>query len=102
MACATLKRSLDWDPMLGQPAKRRRCIPFCTSPSHKDRPGGSSPSSSGCTTPKAKSVFPDVISQKMTPGKYVLCVFERMWMVYLGPLGFMFTSGNLISELLFC
>ncbi|XP_022913558.1 akirin [Onthophagus taurus] len=66
MACATLKRSLDWEPVLGtRPAKRRRCIPFCASPSHKQSTSQtSSPSSS--TTP-SKSIFPDVVSKKFTP-----------------------------------
>ncbi|KAF2893530.1 hypothetical protein ILUMI_12641 [Ignelater luminosus] len=70
MACATLKRSLDWEPVLGtRPAKRRRCIPFCASPSnYKDRAGPSSNSSAFNSTPsKAVSVFPDVVSQKLTP-----------------------------------
>lgn len=35
MACATLKRTLDFDPVHnhGRPSKRRRCIPMCMSPS---------------------------------------------------------------------
>lgn len=28
MACATLKRSLDWDAINPRPAKRRRCNPY--------------------------------------------------------------------------
>lgn len=40
MACATLKRSLDWDAINQRPTKRRRCNPFGSS-------GGASPSSSG-------------------------------------------------------
>lgn len=70
MACATLKRSLEWEPAnLGRPSKRRRCVPFCTSPTHKD-PSGSNCQMSPCsssTSPKPRSVFPDVISQKLTP-----------------------------------
>lgn len=34
MACATLKRSLDFDPVHGRPSKRQRCIPMCISPSN--------------------------------------------------------------------
>ncbi|XP_019867519.1 akirin isoform X2 [Aethina tumida] len=69
MACATLKRSLDWEPVLGgRPAKRRRCIPFCGSPSQRDRPSpSSSPSSMEPSSPKQTSVFPDIISKKFTP-----------------------------------
>jgi hypothetical protein len=33
MACATLKRSLDFDPVHnGRQTKRRRCSPLCVSP----------------------------------------------------------------------
>ncbi|XP_071455650.1 akirin-2 [Hetaerina americana] len=33
MACATLKRTLDFDPVHnGRPSKRRRCVPMCVSP----------------------------------------------------------------------
>lgn len=34
MACATLKRTLDFDPVHnhGRPSKRRRCAPMCVSP----------------------------------------------------------------------
>ncbi|CAH1183101.1 unnamed protein product [Phaedon cochleariae] len=70
MACATLKRSLDWEPVLGgRPAKRRRCVPFCSSPTHGGlgSPGPSTSSSpSGSTSPKS-SVFPDVLNKKLTP-----------------------------------
>ncbi|KAK9890545.1 hypothetical protein WA026_010621 [Henosepilachna vigintioctopunctata] len=63
MACATLKRSLDldWEPVS---SKRRRCAPFCTSPSHTSTPCSSSATTS---SPKSNSVFPDVNGKKMTP-----------------------------------
>jgi hypothetical protein len=69
MACATLKRSLDWEPVLGgRPAKRRRCIPFCESPTHRDRASPpASPATSVASSSKPKSAFPDVVSQKLTP-----------------------------------
>ncbi|KAI4464955.1 hypothetical protein MML48_3g00007045 [Holotrichia oblita] len=69
MACATLKRSLDWEPVLGgRPAKRRRCIPFCASPSHhKDRQSPSQTNSPSTSTTPTRSVFPDVVSKKLTP-----------------------------------
>jgi hypothetical protein len=72
MACATLKRSLDWEPVLGgRPAKRRRCIPFCESPTHRDRASPpASPATSVASSSKPKSAFPDVVSQKLTPGKW--------------------------------
>lgn len=36
MACATLKRSLEIDPMCGRPSKRRRCNPMATCAPAKD------------------------------------------------------------------
>lgn len=68
MACATLKRSLDWEPVLGgRPAKRRRCVPFCSSPTQSGLGSpGPSTSPTGSSSPKS-SVFPDV--KKFTPGK---------------------------------
>jgi len=71
MACATLKRTLDWDSVLGggRPAKRRRCAPFCTSPTQRDKHGerssGSPSGSPMCSS--QKSVFPDVLNNKLTP-----------------------------------
>ncbi|KAL1497125.1 hypothetical protein ABEB36_008135 [Hypothenemus hampei] len=76
MACATLKRTLDWDSVLGggrPPAKRRRCAPFCTSPTQRERYGErssysppDSPTSNPISTSQS-SVFPDVLSKKLTP-----------------------------------
>jgi len=71
MACATLKRTLDWDSVLGggRPAKRRRCAPLCTSPTQRDKYGErstGSPSSSPVYSPQ-KSAFPDILSKKLTP-----------------------------------
>ncbi|XP_065163185.1 akirin [Atheta coriaria] len=65
MACATLKRSLDWEPVLGaRPAKRRRCIPFCGTPSpSKERVGTPTAGTSGASG----SAFPDVVGRKLTP-----------------------------------
>lgn len=59
MACATLKRTLDFDPVHnhGRPSKRRRCTPMCVSPS--------SPSS------LHQSPFGEVCP-KLTPGKIAL------------------------------
>lgn len=71
MACATLKRTLDWDSVLGggRPAKRRRCAPFCSSPNqrekHGERASSSASNSPMCSSPK--SVFPDVLNNKLTP-----------------------------------
>lgn len=60
MACATLKRSLDFDPvhMHGRPPKRQRCIPMSISPS------SSPPASRNDGSP---SPFSE-LCPKMTPG----------------------------------
>lgn len=77
MACATLKRTFDWDSVLGggRPAKRRRCAPFCTSPTQKDKYGDRSPPGSPSAGPVCSSsqtgqpsLFPDVLTTKFTPG----------------------------------
>jgi hypothetical protein len=56
MACATLKRTLDFDPVHnhGRPSKRRRCVPMCMSP---NAPPTKYPSPFGEVCPK------------LTPGK---------------------------------
>lgn len=61
-----MKRSLDWEPVLGgRPAKRRRCVPFCSSPTQSGLGSpGPSTSPTGSSSPKS-SVFPDV--KKFTP-----------------------------------
>lgn len=62
MACATLKRSLEFDPVHshGRPSKRRRCVPMCVSP------GTSSQANS---RPQNPSPFGE-ITHKLTPGNY--------------------------------
>lgn len=76
MACATLKRSLDWEALNQRPAKRRRCIPFGTT---------ASPSASqqaGCSRTPVPEPTPSVFAEsssnypKLTPG---LCfiIFEH-------------------------
>ncbi|XP_060518284.1 akirin [Cylas formicarius] len=68
MACATLKRTLDWDPVLGgRPSKRRRCAPFCTSPTQREKVSPTPSSSPVVASPSTSSVFPDVINKKLTP-----------------------------------
>uniref|UniRef100_A0A336LX12 CSON004385 protein n=1 Tax=Culicoides sonorensis TaxID=179676 RepID=A0A336LX12_CULSO len=64
MACATLKRSLDWESLNQKPAKRH---PF-------DKPGTSSPSSSNSTNnalliEPTPSPFLDATQPKLTPEK---------------------------------
>lgn len=65
MACATLKRTLDFDPVHnhGRPSKRRRCTPMCVSPS--------SPSS------LHQSPFGEVCP-KLTPEKMAASIREEI------------------------
>uniref|UniRef100_A0A1B6DP15 Akirin n=1 Tax=Clastoptera arizonana TaxID=38151 RepID=A0A1B6DP15_9HEMI len=69
MACATLKRSLDFDPVHshGRPSKRQRCVPMCVSPS-------SSPPTTRNDNP---SPFSDICS-KLTPEIMAAEIREEM------------------------
>ncbi|XP_014288729.1 akirin-2 isoform X2 [Halyomorpha halys] len=74
MACATLKRSLDFDPvhMHGRPPKRQRCIPMSISPSSSPpatrNEGNPSPFSELCP--------------KMTPEMMAACIREEIRRLY--------------------
>lgn len=70
MACATLKRSLEFDPVHshGRPSKRRRCVPMCVSP------GSSSQSIAKSQNP---SPFGE-ITQKLTPEKMAANIREEI------------------------
>lgn len=65
MACATLKRSLDFDPVHnhGRPSKRQRCIPMCISPS-------SSPptTTNDCSPSPFANVCPKMTPEMMAAG----------------------------------
>lgn len=71
MACATLKRSLEFDPVHshGRPSKRRRCLPMCVSPG----------SSSTQSTPRQQtpSLFGEV-EHKLTPEKMAANIREEI------------------------
>ncbi|XP_012286573.1 akirin-2 [Orussus abietinus] len=71
MACATLKRSLEFDPVHshGRPSKRRRCVPMCASP-------GASPSQSAAR-PQNPSPFGEV-AHKLTPEKMAANIREEI------------------------
>lgn len=51
MACATLKRSLDWDSINPRPAKRRRCNPY-------GQRGNGSGCTGSCNASAASSIPP--------------------------------------------
>ncbi|XP_043270023.1 akirin-2 isoform X2 [Venturia canescens] len=71
MACATLKRSLEFDPVHshGRPSKRRRCVPMCVSPG----------ASAQNTTPRQQnpSSFGEV-AHKLTPEKMAANIREEI------------------------
>lgn len=63
MACATLKRSLDWESINQRPTKRRRCLPF-------NNPTSPSTSSTAKIMEPTPSPFAEVstLTPKLTPG----------------------------------
>jgi hypothetical protein len=74
MACATLKRSLDWEALNQRPAKRRRCLPFGT-------PQSPSTSSSRITTSEpSPSPFAEAsaFTPKLTPEKMAENIREEI------------------------
>ncbi|XP_053672431.1 akirin [Anopheles nili] len=93
MACATLKRSLDWESLNQRPTKRRRCHPF-GSPSHSQSPSASassSPSAASATSAAAAaaaasmrvmepkpSPFAEATCSKLTPEKMAQNITEEI------------------------
>ncbi|XP_034934781.1 akirin-2 [Chelonus insularis] len=70
MACATLKRSLEFDPVHshGRPSKRRRCVPVCVSPG-----------SSTQRIPKQQNPSPfGEVAHKLTPEKMAANIREEI------------------------
>lgn len=75
MACATLKRSLDWEALNQRPTKRRRCSPFTSTT------GSPSTNQPGCSriTEQAPSVFVENPSYpKLTPEKMAQNIREEI------------------------
>ena len=64
MACATLKRSLDWESINQRPNKRRRCSPFASAAAPQIQPGASK-----LSVEPTPSAFNDATFTKLTPGK---------------------------------
>lgn len=69
MACATLKRSLDWESINQRPTKRRRCIPFTTASGTAQNANAQAANNTKVTCEPAPSVFADASLTKLTPGK---------------------------------
>lgn len=94
MACATLKRSLDWESINQRPTKRRRCHPF-GSPAGAGGGSGSGGSSSSSTSSSAlspassaaaaravmepkPSPFAEAVCPKLTPEKMAQNITEEI------------------------
>lgn len=70
MACATLKRSLDWESINQRPSKRRRCSPFSTATTAAANAQAQiQAGSSKLTVEPTPSAFIDASCAKLTPGK---------------------------------
>ncbi|PZC79725.1 akirin [Helicoverpa armigera] len=67
MACATLKRNLDWESMAQMPAKRRRCSPFAASSSSSPgiKVSESRPSSFGESVIAPVKLTPERMAQEI-------------------------------------
>lgn len=72
MACATLKRSLDWESINQRPTKRRRCNPFTTA-SGTAQNSNAQAANTKISEP-TQSAFADATLTKLTPGKQ-FCYF---------------------------
>lgn len=66
MACATLKRSLDWESLNQRPTKRRRCNPFTTTSGTAQN--SNAQTTSAKVTEPTQSAFADATLTKLTPG----------------------------------
>lgn len=65
MACATLKRSLDWEALNQRPTKRRRCLPFGTNPSSPTSSSKVAESSTVSPFLEASALAPKLTPEKM-------------------------------------
>lgn len=93
MACATLKRALDWESLNQRPTKRRRCNPFGQSGNNSPSRNGNSnnsdaaSSSGSSTTPSNRfardsnepSPFSESALSKMSPGEYFLQYISQLF-----------------------
>ncbi|KAL1451052.1 hypothetical protein WDU94_003346 [Cyamophila willieti] len=82
MACATLKRPLEFDPLHSPaPTKRPRCMPMCISPSNSPPRNLSSPprpSTSSGTVSNPNTPFVSSCVAKLTPDIIANGIFEEM------------------------
>lgn len=73
MACATLKRSLDWEAINQRPTKRRRCNPYGQHGS--TAPGGSGTNNGTTSTPQSPS---GRLMQEPQPSPFAEATLARM------------------------
>lgn len=93
MACATLKRSLDWESLNKRPTKRRRCHPFGSPAGGSSSSAGSSISNALNSSPSSSSAvanarsavmepkpspFADAVCPKLTPEKMAQNITEEI------------------------
>lgn len=87
MACATLKRSLDWESLNQRPTKRRRCHPFGSpstsnaqnSPSSSTSVAAAASSNSAMRVMEPKpSPFAEAVCPKLTPEKMAQNITEEI------------------------
>lgn len=82
MACATLKRSLDWESLNQRPTKRRRCHPFGSPSSSNAQNSPSSSSSSSSIAMRVMepkpSPFAEAVCPKLTPEKMAQNITEEI------------------------
>lgn len=80
MACATLKRSLDWESLNQRPTKRRRCHPFGSpsTSSAQNSPSSSSSNSAMRVMEPKPSPFAEAVCPKLTPEKMAQNITEEI------------------------
>lgn len=83
MACATLKRSLDFEPPMCRPTKRQRCTPMSISPSssppNSSRSEYVSPHFGGDVVPKITAGKENFLSRKRQLNRLWLLLLLLLW-----------------------
>lgn len=88
MACATLKRHIDWEPVLGvRPNKRRRCNPLGSERSPSARIYRTSrptlATTDNLSPVSSPSPFSNVVCPNITPGKYIALHYMLYYWFFL-------------------
>lgn len=100
MACATLKRSLDWESLNQRPTKRRRCNVYPTAGASTQSSSALSGNTKSVSEPVA-SVFSDATLTKLTPGMHWL--FSKFntstWLAHSFPFNAEKMAQNIRDEI---